>query len=1101
MKSLVFLGLLALAWATTLKKPVYNTQEPVYPTEEFLQQQKIVYQLFQYVYQPNYLPEYEKIGLTYNLEENLQGYSNPKYVLDFLSNYQVGSLPKGQVFSIFYDKHQNEAIAFFRVLYSAVDFETFYKTAVWGRMHLNEGLYIYSLSVALVHRPDTWNLELPPIYEIYPFYFYNFNVFRLAEQKTGYYFGNYPTTSKYQYYFGKYLQNQQYPYGQLYERFGQQPWFQMSKTTPFTQQYLQKYGQYPWFSKYEQSNPVYGRYMESIETPQPWSFKYEQSYPYQYAKKQFPTQYVPYNQYQQSYPYVPQPEQYYQQYSKQYGKSYPWNQVPTQYTPYSQQYYQKYNQYPTPYGPQIEQYQKLSKLPWFSFEKYGKSYPWNQVPSQYIPYSQQYYQKYNQYPSYQYPYEPQSEQYYQQSTKLPWLLSEKYEKSYPMNQVPTQYTPYNQQYFQRYNQFPSQYMPQSKYMPEPEYRPYSPEYISTYEKYPYFQQRYPYMEQKSTPFPPSYYQKYVEEPMPESFRPYSQQYYQKYQQYPYFQMNKQFTKPMPFVNSPLYQKSIFKYTPSQSEIFQKIQYSQVPQEVPEFYQEREKIPLEYYQQGILITANFTNFNAQFNPEYQLSYFTQDIGMNAFYYYYHIYFPFWMKNEEIAFNTQRRGEQFYYIYQQLLARYNLERISNGLGEIPLLQYEQGVPVGFRTPMMYPNGMPFPERPDHSPFEYYQGPAYYDNDTLSLLNIKLYERRLLDAIDSGFVLTRDGRFISIFEPQGFEILGNLIQANPESPNARYYGPILVFARYLLGHSNYPLNQYYINPSVMEQYETSLHDPAFYQLYKVMIYYFQRFKQYMPMYTEQELLLPGVKIQDVKVDKLTTYFDYFYTDISNIMHSKGPVEDIPIQVRQYRLNHKPFNYYMNVMSEKPYEAVVRVFLGPKYSVNGEPIDINKDRMSFVELDKFQYTLVPGLNTIERNSREFYGYVPERSTYKELFMQLVNYQTPIQYSPRVYWGLPQRMMLPKGTQQGQEYQMYFLITPYQPVEKVLPRSYLGNRPHLYWDRTFDKLPYGYPFDRPIDESVFYVPNSYFKDVVIYNEFTPEFSGEYPYTPFYENY
>lgn len=38
-------------------------------------------------------------------------------------------------------------------------------------------------------------------------------------------------------------------------------------------------------------------------------------------------------------------------------------------------------------------------------------------------------------------------------------------------------------------------------------------------------------------------------------------------------------------------------------------------------------------------------------------------------------------------------------------------------------------------------------------------------------------------------------------------------------------------------------------------------------------------------------------------------------------------------------------------------------------------------------------------------------------------------------------------------------------------------------WLGVMDTRPLGYPLDRPIDENDFYVPNSFFKDVVITHE------------------
>lgn len=76
-------------------------------------------------------------------------------------------------------------------------------------------------------------------------------------------------------------------------------------------------------------------------------------------------------------------------------------------------------------------------------------------------------------------------------------------------------------------------------------------------------------------------------------------------------------------------------------------------------------------------------------------------------------------------------------------------------------------------------------------------------------------------------------------------------------------------------------------------------------------------------------------------------------------------------------------------------------------------------------------------------------------------------------------RVMIPKGTEAGLTYQLFVMISPYQPkkVEGVN---------EWYWPTGFegkyvDARALGYPLDRPIlSEVVFDVPNNFFKDVVI---------------------
>lgn len=72
-------------------------------------------------------------------------------------------------------------MAYFKLLHCAKDYETFYKTVVWGRQHLCKPMWVYCVSVAIVHRPDTQNMMLPPIHEILPHYFYPSEVIHDAQ--------------------------------------------------------------------------------------------------------------------------------------------------------------------------------------------------------------------------------------------------------------------------------------------------------------------------------------------------------------------------------------------------------------------------------------------------------------------------------------------------------------------------------------------------------------------------------------------------------------------------------------------------------------------------------------------------------------------------------------------------------------------------------------------------------------------------------------------------------------------------------------------------------------------------------------------------------
>lgn len=97
-------------------------------------------------------------------------------VKEFVQLLNYGMLPRGQVFTMMNREMRHQAVVLFRVLYSAKTFDVFYHTAVWARFNVNELMYVYSLSVAMIHRPDTRMMKLPPMYEVVPHFFFNDDV-------------------------------------------------------------------------------------------------------------------------------------------------------------------------------------------------------------------------------------------------------------------------------------------------------------------------------------------------------------------------------------------------------------------------------------------------------------------------------------------------------------------------------------------------------------------------------------------------------------------------------------------------------------------------------------------------------------------------------------------------------------------------------------------------------------------------------------------------------------------------------------------------------------------------------------------------------------
>ncbi|CAO1393718.1 unnamed protein product [Diamesa serratosioi] len=283
-----------------------------------------------------------------------------------------------------------------------------------------------------------------------------------------------------------------------------------------------------------------------------------------------------------------------------------------------------------------------------------------------------------------------------------------------------------------------------------------------------------------------------------------------------------------------------------------------------------------------------------NGEDRMCYYTEDVGLNNFYY--------WNKvdNSRILDNTQmynnknngdneklhngrnghndddvdRRGERYLYTMQQMLARFNLERLSNGLDNVKDVSIDSVIENGAFPKLQYTNGLQFPNRHNNYKINNQQ------NEKLIQI-VKDYENRIVRAIDQGFIETVDGQRIDLTHEDGINKLGNLIQENRDTDNERYYSSLEFFLRILLG-GNYRMDVDHTDdrfvPSTLENIETSMRDPVYWQMTKRITNLMDKLKRTLSGYKTDDVDFNNVRIKNVNVDKLVTYFDYFDSDITN-------------------------------------------------------------------------------------------------------------------------------------------------------------------------------------------------------------------------------
>lgn len=144
----------------------------------------------------------------------------------------------------------------------------------------------------------------------------------------------------------------------------------------------------------------------------------------------------------------------------------------------------------------------------------------------------------------------------------------------------------------------------------------------------------------------------------------------------------------------------------------------------------------------IIDENIYDKRVYFNDEDRLRYFTEDIDLNTYYYYFHVDYPFWMRDSVFNKSKVRRFELTMYVYQQILARYYLERLSNGLGQIKEFSWYKTIKQGYWPWLTTHTGIEFPAR-----FDNY---AIAKDTNIDIIRLcEEYEKIIKDCIIKGFI----------------------------------------------------------------------------------------------------------------------------------------------------------------------------------------------------------------------------------------------------------------------------------------------------------------------------------------------------------------
>lgn len=92
-------------------------------------------------------------------------------------------LGRHENFSLFIPKHRKIAGRLITIFLAAKSIDDLLSTAVYVRDRINPYLFYYAFSVALLHRSDTQNLDLPSFIHVFPDKYVDSQVFARAREE------------------------------------------------------------------------------------------------------------------------------------------------------------------------------------------------------------------------------------------------------------------------------------------------------------------------------------------------------------------------------------------------------------------------------------------------------------------------------------------------------------------------------------------------------------------------------------------------------------------------------------------------------------------------------------------------------------------------------------------------------------------------------------------------------------------------------------------------------------------------------------------------------------------------------------------------------
>jgi tyrosinase len=480
-------------------------------------------------------------------------------------------------------------------------------------------------------------------------------------------------------------------------------------------------------------------------------------------------------------------------------------------------------------------------------------------------------------------------------------------------------------------------------------------------------------------------------------------------------------------------------------------------------------------------------------EAQLDYFREDTAVNDHHGKWHVVYPAEghpdPDHPQERITKDRQGELFWYMHQQMIARYDAERRAFGLLRVvPLEDYRETIAEGYKAEL--------PQFSDRLPNQHLKDVGGY-----RVSEHELRRDRLVKAARAG-KLSRNGTDVAIDS----SLFGDTLEANAGTVDGSgadetsFYGQLHNYGHVLLAALADPDGAFPKKDGVMIDTSTAVRDPVFWRWHKHVDDIFVLWQEKLPAH-DFAADAPPVRLRkqigagaaaDASPDIIfcrasnlpnwgkpgfngqqtgeqlfggenwdRTSFDA--PAVTDELRTFMLEEEIRLNRRKVKkpyLDHEEFGYFLRLEngSGQVQRVTVRVFIAP--------VETRADRRAWIEIDKFTETLGANQKSVVFRSER-------QSSVARKPARRPSEPTPARPSGTVDLnycdcGWPLHLLLPRGTKSGMEFVAFVMLTDFEQdmvdaEKKCGSMSFCGARDARYPD----KRPMGYPFDRRFTTSI----------------------------------